>query len=83
MSRGREKGCPEHPFGCGDNHNRATEMPPNPFSELAMASSSLNELYLSYRTAGFAPHQAMYLVGCLLTGSPGPAPGDMPPDPNG
>ena len=55
-------------------------LPEDPFGGLAANSVQIHELYLSSVAAGFTPGQSMYMIGCLLTGSPGPSPVDGAPD---
>lgn len=53
--------------------------PQDPFagmSELAQNAAQLHEVYTQQVEVGFTPIQSIYLVGCILTGSPGPAPDD-------
>lgn len=40
--------------------------PADPMTALAEGSTHLHELYSSYVAAGFAPQQALYLVGQVL-----------------
>jgi hypothetical protein len=57
------------------------DMPLDPAVGLLGSAPELNEVYLANVRAGFSERQAMYLLGCILTGSPGPAPDAGPPDP--
>ncbi len=51
-------------------------------SGLASSAGELHEVYKEQVRAGFTPIQSIYLVGCIITGSPGPAPADgvTPPE---
>ena len=60
--------------------SKGEEMPEDPYSELASNAVQVHELYVSTRNAGFTDRQSMYIIGCLLTGSPGPSPADGAPD---
>lgn len=42
-----------------------------PFLEMG---AQLHEIYLNMQQAGFDARQALYLVGCSVTGNPGIAP---------
>lgn len=43
--------------------------PEDPITQLAAAAVSLHELYTAYVGAGFNEHQALYLVGQILSAS--------------
>lgn len=47
---------------------------PVDFQSVSEAAVGMNELYLSNIGAGFTEAQALWLVGVMLTGNPGPAP---------
>jgi hypothetical protein len=49
-------------------------------SPLAANASQLHEVYKQQVEVGFTPIQSIYLVGCIITGSPGPAPDDGMPE---
>jgi hypothetical protein len=51
--------------------------PESPFSSMSQGSVSMNELYQSHLSAGFSPAQALYLVACMITNSPGNAPSNL------
>lgn len=64
-------------------HNpRRDDMPDLPtMTMMAQAAASLHEAYTAYVEAGFAPHQALYLVGLFVTPQhqqPQPPPGPQP-----
>lgn len=57
--------------------------PLDPFAgqtPLAEQAGNLHEIYKTQLEVGFSESQSMYLVGCMLSGSPGPAPGEPPED---
>lgn len=44
--------------------------PNDPITDLAAMAVQLHELYESYLAAGFTEHQALYLVGRMVTPRP-------------
>ena len=49
-------------------------MPDLGMTDMDMADAEMHEIFMSKLKAGFTPAQALYIVGCMLTGTPGHPP---------
>lgn len=53
---------------------KASQEFPEGLSDLAMGAAQIHELYQTYIAVGFSDSQALYVIGCCLTGNPGMLP---------
>lgn len=55
-----------------------SEMPPNPFSQLAAAATATHEMFAAYIDAGFTRAEALHLVTAIMVAATQNAP-RLPP----
>lgn len=71
-------------MGFGDDWQDPNDIPESPIGEMTASGMDMYTIYEANKEAGFTSDQSLYIVASLLTGSPGPAPGetedDAPPE---